>query len=763
MLACETLNRHKFLLQTASSVAILTGVLTASSVYAQAAPPPTANPTDELSEVVVTAEKRTESLLTVAAPVTALQTTELERQEDVKLTDYAASVPGLNLISSEPGQTVVFLRGINSGFGAGISTTTATYIDDAPYGSSTASAYGSIGTLDIDPSLLQRIEVLRGPQGTLYGASALGGLIKYVTIPPSLTHYFGRVEVDGSALDGGGQGGGVRAMFDGPLINHVLGFTISAFDRLEPGYIDDPHRNLNNVNSSRADGGRAALLWQPTDKFSGQLSLLVQNSYTPNTSEVDLNTNMTPIYGKYQQVRYGDEDWDLRNTQYGLNLNYDFGWAALTSISSYAHRTAVWDIDETVKFGGLVSSNLGIPNLGLFDNVTLDSQKETQEIRLTSASSDTFEWLGGLYFTHEHSVKPEAFGEPFSTLTNIPVPYADLPPDAQPSAGGLFTDILHDTFTEYAGYGDLTYHVTSQFKILGGVRVTSDSETGITPYTGRLNGPTYIAVGSSTSHPVTYLVSPSFDLDKNSMIYARVATGFRPGGPTGDAPTNIQGGAPVSYRPDTLTNYEVGSKAQFPEQRMTIDVSAYDIEWKDIQVLTEINGFFDTGNGASARSDGTELAWTWKPVMSLSLAANAAYTDARLTQDAPAIGGKSGDNLPNVPKFTANVSADYDFPITGDASGFAGGNFQYNGARSIDFVSGTPAGYVRPVMPEYSTFDVRAGLMVSGLTVETYIKNVGNTYGITRLVSEVRDGYDGPLGAAVIPPRTFGLSISTKF
>ena len=763
MLASATLNHCKFLVKTASSVAILTGALTASPEYARASSLPAANATNELTEVVVTAEKRSESLLKVAAPVTALQTGELERQEDVKLTDYAASVPGLNLISSEPGQTVVLLRGINSGFGAGISTTTATYIDDAPYGSSTASAYGSIGTLDIDPSSLQRIEVLRGPQGTLYGASALGGLIKYVTIPPSLTRYSGRVELDGSSVDGGGQGGGVRAIFNGPLVSNVLGFTISAFDRFEPGYIDDPHRGRKNVNSSRADGGRAALLWQPTERFSGQLSVLVQNTYTPNTSEVDLNTNMTPIYGKYEQVRYGQEDWDLRNTQYGLNLNYDFGWAALTSISSYAHRTAVWNIDETVKFGGLVSGNLGIPSLGLFDNVTLDNQKETQEIRLTSAGSDVFEWLGGLYFTHEHSVKPEAFGDPFSTLTNIPVPYASLPPDAQPGAGGLFTDILHDTFTEYAGYGDLTYHVTSRFKILGGVRVTSDSETGVTPYSGRLNGPTYTAVGSSTSHPVTYVVSPSFDFDRNTMIYARVATGFRPGGPTGDAPTNLQAGAPVSYRPDTLTNYEVGYKAQFPEQRMTIDVSAFDIEWKNIQVLTEIGGFFDTGNGASARSDGAELAWTWKPVMSLSLAANAAYTDARLTEDAPAIGGKSGDVLPNVPKFTANVSADYDFSITADTSGFAGGSFQYIGARSIDFVSGTPAGYVRPVMPEYSTFNLRAGLIAGGLTVEAYIKNVGNTYGITRLVSEVRDGYDGPLGAAVIPPRTVGLSVSTKF
>ncbi len=758
-----TFKRLNGFLATAATVSAI--AVSPSAAAADSNAPSSDNSTDvpQLEEVIVTAQKRAESLLKVAAPVTALQTADLERQGDVKLTDYAASVPGLSLISSQPGQTVVFLRGINSGFGAGIPATTATYIDDAPYGSSTASAYGSIATLDIDPATLQRIEVLRGPQGTLYGASALGGLIKYVTIAPSLTQYSGRVELDGSAVDGGGLGGGVRAMFDGPLLDNILGFTISAFNRVDPGYIDDPHRARNNVNRSHADGGRAALLWQPTEQFTAQLSVLVQNSYTPNTSEVDLSAAMTPMYGKYEQVRYGNENWDFRNTQYGLTLNYDFGWAKLTSISSYAVRKATWDIDETVKFGGLVATKLGIPDLGLFDNVTLDNQKETQEIRLTSANNDTFEWLGGFYFTHEHSVKPEAFGQPFSTLTNIPVPYTVLPATAQPGAGGLFTDILYDSFTEYAGYADLTYHVTSKFKVLGGVRVTSDSETGITPYSGYLNGPTYVAVGSSSSHPVTYLVSPSYNLDDHNMIYARVATGFRPGGPTGDAPTNIQAGAPVSYRPDSLTNYEVGYKAQFPEQRMTLDVSGFAIKWKNIQVLTEIDGFFDTGNGASARSDGAELAWTWKPITNISLATNAAYTDARLTEDAPAIGGKSGDNLPNVPKFSANVSADYDFPISADATGFVGGTFQYTGARSIDFISGTPAGYARPVMPEYNAFNVRAGLIVNGLTVQAFVKNVGNTYGLTRLRSEVRDGYDAPLTASVIPPRTFGLSLSEKF
>src|SRR5579872_2789328 len=261
------------------------GSALAAAPYIVAADTP-ATPSDstsdssQLGEVIVTANKRPEQLLKVPAPVTALQAADLTRWGNADLSDYAGSVPGLNVTGSEAGQTVVIMRGITTGFGYAIPATTSTYIDDVPYGSSTAAAYGSVATLDLDPGSLQRIEVLRGPQGTLYGASSLGGLIKYVTSPPSLTHYSARAELGGTAIDGGGEGGTVRAMFDGPLVEGKLGMTRSAFDRHDPGYISDPFRNRKNENSSRTDGGRVAFLWQPTDQLSVKLAALVQNTLT---------------------------------------------------------------------------------------------------------------------------------------------------------------------------------------------------------------------------------------------------------------------------------------------------------------------------------------------------------------------------------------------------------------------------------------------------------------------------------------------------
>jgi outer membrane receptor protein involved in Fe transport len=708
---------------------------------------------DQLSEVIVTAQRRSEALLQVAAAVTAVQASDLARQGNVRLADYAATVPGLNLISSQPGQTVVIIRGVSTGFGAAIAATTATYIDDSPYGSSTANALGSFTTIDLDPATLQRVEVLRGPQGTLYGATGMGGLIKYVTTPPSLTEYGGRVELDGNSVDGGGQGYGVRAMWTGPLITDKLGVTLNAFNRLDPGYIDDPQLDKKNVNSSRVEGGRLAFLWQPTDQFSAQLSALVQDSATGGTSYTDVNANLTPIYGKYTQIRYGSENWDLDSTHYSLRATYDFGWAALTSITSYQTQSARWFTDFTNRFGPLLSGILGVPDLGVFDHVSLADHKITQEVRFASADSDILEWLGGFFFTHERSVQPEQFQNPFSTLTGaiVPVP------------GGIFTDPNHDSYTEYAGYADVTYHLTSNFKILGGLRFTSDSENNITPFSGILNGPPSVALATTSSNTVTYLVSPSYNIDDRNMIYIRVATGFRPGGPTGLTTTSVYAGAPSTYGPDTLTNYELGYKASFPEQRMTVDVSGFDIEWKNIQVLSEIGGFLITGNGGDARSAGAELAWTWRPITGLNLSANAAYTDAHLTADAPGISAKAGDKLPDVPEFSANLAADYDFPLTTEVKGFVGGNFQHQGARVSDFVSGTPPGYERPSMPSYNTVNLHAGLSRGGITGEAYIKNVVDAYGLTRIASEVQNGYGPPLAAAVIPPRTFGLSISDKF
>jgi len=306
-------------------------------------------------------------------------------------------------------------------------------------------------------------------------------------------------------------------------------------------------------------------------------------------------------------------------------------------------------------------------------------------------------------------------------------------------------------------------HVTSKFKVLGGLRFGTDSEKSVTPFSGLFFGPPTVDVGNSSDHNVTYLVSPSYNLDNNNMVYVRVASGFQPGGPTGVSASNLIEGAPETYEPSTLTSYEAGYKASLPEQRMTIQLDGFDIEWKNMQVLVDTAGFLVTGNGGAARSTGAEMEWTWSPLAGLNLSANAAYIRAYLTADAPAIGGTSGQELPNVPTVSADLTGEYDFPLTGELDGFVGGSVEYEGSRHIGFIAGAPATFVPPVMPEYSVENLRGGVSRAGFTFEAYVKNVGNSYGITNLVSQVRNAYGPPLAASVIQPRTFGISISQKF
>ena len=706
----------------------------------------------ELEEVVVTAQKRSERLLSVAAPVTALTSAALDRVEAVRLDDYAALAPGLNLFGTREGDAQLVVRGITTG--SSNSTTTATYIDDSPFGSSTTHALGGSMALDLDPGSLQRIEVLRGPQGTLYGASALGGIVKYVTAPPSLTEFSGRVELDGSTVAGGGQGYGVRGMVNGPLIADTLGFTLSAFDRRDPGYIDNPNLGQKNVNSTRVDGGRAALLWRPSDSFSATVSVLAQDTRSANSSYEWLDANLTPTDGGLKQFFFIDQPARVQSRLYSLTLNDDLGWGAVTAITSYQSEKLSQVSDTTTAYSPLLESVLGIddPNLGTELPETVHQSKITQEVRIASPNTNRLEWQGGVFFTHESS--------DFSQSVN-----AFNIPDRQPESLGLeiYDGTDSSTYREEAVFGDVTYHFTPQFDVLAGLRYSKNQQSDVFPSSGLLAGGTNVVNGTSSDHSTTYLVTPKYKFDDNNMVYARVASGYRPGGPNDVLANLVAMGVPATYKPDTLTNYEIGYKASLLDRTVTLDLSAFDIEWHHIQIGEMIAGVFTTGNGSDARSSGFEAAVTWAPVHGLNLTANLSYTNAHLTDAAPGINGVAGDRLPDSPKFAANVGVDYDFPITSATGGFVGASYHYQGDRVTDFASLSPPGYQRPVLPAYTTVDLRSGVNRGGLEFTLYVKNVGNEHGLNYLTSTMLDGFSPPYAASVIQPRTVGLSLSQKF
>lgn len=721
----------------------------------QTAPAPassrsTSSTATTLGTIIVTANKRSERLQDVPMAVSALSGYQLERETSQSFSDYATRVPGLNIISQGPGQTQLVLRGITSGANTA-NATVGTYVDDIPYGSSTVYSAGSVLTPDIDPDDVQRIEVLRGPQGTLYGSNTLGGLLKFVTTPPDSTRFSGRVAAGVSSVSGGGTGADVHAMVNLPLVQGKLALRVNAYGRKDPGYVDNVTINKKDVNDAKVRGGRAQLLWTPTDRFSLSLSALAQNLRGDALSNggVDVDpVTLQPIHGDLQQARAaGTGQLDVRYRLYGAVANADFGWSKLVSSTSYSTLAASSNGDVTTAYGAILNPALGL-NAGYSIKQPIMLGKFTQELRLQSPDDQVLEWRAGLFYTREHSHNTQ------DVLALDPTTGAPL---ALPFVLGHIA-LGPAVFTEWAGYGDVTWHASSRFSVMVGARYSSDRTTFTQTGNGVLVGPIGFT-SKSSDNPTTYLLNPSFKFGADLMAYARIASGFRPGGANVGVPPGLN--APLTFKPDKLVSYELGLKSTLLDKRMTVDVAAFYIDWSQIQLTSFAGGFSFLGNGGKASSQGVEASWQYTAARGLMLSANATWTDAKLAADTPpGLIGYKGDRLPYVPKWNANLGVDYDFPLAGGWSGFVGASYRFVGARKTDF---TVVPGPRFDVPSYDGVDLRAGVNYADWTFKAYVKNLTNNRGINSLSGETIDPRASPFGAVYVTPRTVGVSASVSF
>lgn len=704
----------------------------------------------DLTAVVVTANKRAEKLQDVPMAVSAVTGEDLKRSGAVSFADYATQVPGLNIISTSQGQTQLVLRGITSGSGQA-NAAVSTYINDAPYGSSTVYAGGGLLTPDLDPADLERIEVLRGPQGTLYGANSLGGLVKFVTAKPDASHAFGYVSAGYSSVSGGGSGFSQRAMFNVPLIANTLALRVNAYSRKDPGYIDNVATGASRVNEDTVRGGRAEVLWTPVDKVSVSLSALAQNLASDGLANTGVDVDpatLRPLYGYQKQSRAaGTGLFKIRYRLYDATVNADFGWAKLVSSSSYSTQKVNTNQDVTAAYGPLLNPLFGVNNGGYAIANPITLGKFTQDLRLQSPEDQTLEWRIGAFYTREHTTNAQrVLG--FDAATGAPL---DLPP-----LGSI--DVGPGIFKEWAAYADVTWHVTSQLSILVGGRYSKDRTTFAQTGSGLLVGDVGFRT-RSTDSPATFLFNPSFKFSDDAMAYLRVASGFRPGGANVGVPPGL--GAPVSFGPDKLTSYELGFKATVLDRRMSFDADVFYIDWSHIQLTSTSGGFSFLGNGGKARSQGVEASWKFTPARGLVVSANASYTDATLTADTPpGLYGYDGDRLPWVPKWNATVGVDYDFPLGGGWSGTLGGTYNYVGSRRTDFL---PVPGPRLTAPSYHGIDLHAGAYYGDWTLQAYAKNLTNQRGITSLTSETIDPQGSPFAASYVPPRTVGVNVIYDF
>lgn len=702
----------------------------------------------QLSTVVVTSNRRAETLQNVAAPVSVLTYQDIQRQHLQSFADYVDQVPGFNYVTIGAGRTELALRGVSSG-SVQPSGSVGIYIDDSPFGSSSVYAQGSLLTPDLDPADLERIEVLRGPQGTLYGAGALGGVLRYITIAPDTENLAGRVQLDGTSVDGGGSGFGVHGMVNLPLIADKLALRASVYDRTDPGFISDAGRGKTNVNESRVKGGRAALLWTPTDKTSLQITALAQNVNSDgNPIEALDPVTYKPVYGDLQQrIGAGTGRFDARYRLYNATLNSDFGWAKLVASSSYSTLNAIENDDVTPLLP------LG-PPYGIGELQPIRQTKATQELRLQSPQSDQLEWLLGVFTTHETgSVLQDIYSFDYGTGAPLPSPFGiPIGNTSQPS-----------TYDEYAVYGSLTWHLSDKFDVEAGLRYSHDRQHYTLTQSGAITGSATPVVTDthSADSSTTFSLTPRFHINDSILLYARVASGFLPGGPNA-VPLGIPGVSPT-FSPTRLTDYELGLKSTSLDDRLMVDLSAFYIDWTKIPLTTFVSPYTFLSAGGQAKSRGLELTVDFMPVRGLKFSLNTAYTDATLSADAsPPSNGVNGDRLPYSPKWNVSLNGDYDFSLGGGWDGFVGASYVFVGARKSDF---TFTGTARTNVPAYHTVGLRAGVTHGPWEINGYVKNATNERGIVLDGTAQLNPITGRMedNATIITPRLIGVSVSRNF
>ncbi|MGK2924971.1 MAG: TonB-dependent receptor [Lysobacterales bacterium] len=724
-----------------------------------------------LEEVVVTAQKREQSLEEIPMSITVLGGTLLERQQAFDFADMAALIPGFSITGSTPGVTRITLRGTNTG---GVASTVGVYFDEVPFGSSTALANGAVLSGDFDTFDLARVEVLRGPQGTLYGASSLGGVVRYVPNQPSTGGFEGSFKVGLEDVNDAGLGYNATGYVNVPL-SDTFALRASAFYRENDGWVDtigdsplpsltEPGVNVvdgtmveTGINSSETSGGRIQALFQPNDELSINLLAMYQNIQSDDSSDQEADPQtLKPLYPNPTSSRYQNAFDDISYDVFSATVDWTFSdWASLQSVTSWGdfEQDLRDDIAVAANFTGgpplasFLTFAFGTPMSSAQDQIT-STDKFTQELRLVSAESTQFEWLAGIYYTDEDSL----ISQQLVALT----PNSDTPISGFP----LLADLdLISTYEEIAVFANATWFLTDRFEISFGARQSDNDQTVLQVGDGPLVGGASEFGGESSESPFTWSISPRFQLTEDSSIYVRAATGFRPGGPNVLPPT-APGSVPAQYDSDNLTNYELGYKTNSADGRFILDVAGFYIDWEDIQLFAIVEGFGVNVNGGTAVSKGVELASSFAATQELTLSLNGAYTDAYLTSDAGA-GGQDGDPLNFVPEWSFGLSADYEWTVGSGSTAYVGGTLAYTGERAIGRNIPGANGEVR-YLGDYSSLNLRAGLETGRWFYEIYAKNVTDELGV-QSVGTANSPFTGHVTISTMTPRTIGISAGARF
>ena len=700
------------------SIAIVRGNDTGSTTAAPAearrtAPhaPATADAeSDRLSEVVVTAGKRgdAERLQDVPVSITAIGQERIEQLGMDSFIDYAREVPGLGFqdLGAAGGRDDIRggrrlnLRGVESGFD-GVPTV-AFYLDEAP-----------IPVMDPKLFDIQRIEVLRGPQGTLYGANSMGGAIRIVMNQPIQNQFDYRGDATFKSTQFGDPSYETNGMINIPLLQDTLAVRAVGFYRNEGGVIDDylpatdtaPAHVQKNVDGEESWGARVALSWQPTDDIRVSPSVFHQGTRVDGSGYWDAAFRDLTAYDHRVQ------DAQRNNfTLAALEASWKFDRLLVSSSTSYFWTDYNTVEDVTKGFFDVGQITADQTQLSL---VQTHGRRVSEELR-AAYTAERWNGVAGVFFLNER----RHFNQNY--------PNADgVSPDIEPE---LFAGTQSNTENQLAVFAEGTYKLLPDLELTGGVRWfrgTQDQHVRFFSY-----GEPDIEDGNASESAVSPKVQVSYHFDPDKMAYVSATKGFRPGGPNGVVPTagcaddlaeHGLTAAPKSFGADQLWSYELGSKFAFADNRLTVDTSLYYINWTNVQqtVLLVNCGFTYLGNVGSARSQGFELELAAKPIEHLKLTATVGDTDSKFTRSNADIGVLAGDRLPLVPHWTAATSAQYSFDPWSGHPAYVLVDYQFQD-KVIN-------GYDTDDQKSYSLVNARAGLnLTPQLEMVLFVNNIAD-------------------------------------
>jgi outer membrane receptor protein involved in Fe transport len=711
-----------------------------------------------LEEVIVNATRRDLRLQDIGASLGVISNEEIMNWGMDDFLGYSRTQPGVIMHQAVKNRSTFNIRGINTDIGETQLTQepVAVYINDMPV----TQPYAALVQVDLRLYDIERIEVIRGPQGTLYGSGTLGGLVRVLTRQPVLGEFEGSVQVDWADVKHAGWRQRYDAMVNIPLGENVAMRAV-AYVRDEPGWVKNI--SLGTENSNNDWGGRLAFLWEPNDRFRGKVEFMHQDS-DPEDGDA-----WNPDIGKFKRDTIITEERKAVFSQANLTLDYDFpDFATLTSSTNFQATKSNWFLQAGE-----------IPGIGALLNETApyDTDYFAQEFRLVSNTDGDFDWVTGLFY-----LDSETRDANFTFVLDGLADFVDsiLGPGAGES-DNFFTSQFSSRTKELAAYGDLTWHVNEQWSLSGGLRVfDSDSEyTDVNTEAFDFECLCYISLppvyNKNSDSDITWRTVASYSPDDNRHFYLNISKGYRVGqvnpnfGPSFVDPEDVV--IPAFYSPDESINYEIGSKTSLADGRLMLNLAAYYIDWTDVQAdaLRQSDQRNFIANAGDAESMGVEVELMGAPTDSLDFRIAMSWQNSEIVsiseENSFLSGAVKGDTMPGTADFLGAASLAYTWELASTRELVGRLGMQYVDESPNRFSNAPATGMPNPdfaINEAYTNVDAGLSLVDDRWTATLYVENLTNNDNIILDTGAVATA-SGENHYITLRPRTIGIRVNYVF